>query len=327
MPVAPFLPPITVFGAAVIDRLGRSAAPLITGSSNPGTILTGIGGVGFNMARGLARLGVGVRLVARVGRDRDGEWVRRAAEALGIDVAGLSVSDTQATGQYLAIHDADGELAHGMADMAIQAELDGAVLDEGIALASSSAMWIVDTNAPSQTLERIGAVARAGGNRLAVNAISARKAPRAAAILNVTAYLFCNRAEAAVLSGLSVDTSPLDLTRALLDKGVGTVILTDGARSATVATRSGVWRASPLAVPVADVTGAGDAVAAGVIARLLAHGALGDPEASLGAALADGLAAASLAVEERGADVPLTPAAIAARAALIKVEWTARIAG
>lgn len=316
---------ITVFGAAVIDRLGRSSAPLIAGSSNPGLILTSIGGVGFNMARGLARLGVGVRLIARVGRDADGAWVRRSAEALGIDVAGLSVSDTLATGQYLAIHDADGELAFGMADMAIQAELDGAVLDEGIGAATASPLWIVDTNAPAETLERIGAAARAGGNRLAVNAISARKAPRAAAILGGTAYLFCNRAEAAVLSGRPAEAATLDLAGALLDKGVEVVILTDGARPATVATASGVWRAPPLPVSVADVTGAGDAVAAGVLARLVLAGAIASPDPVLDVALADGLAAAALAVEWRGADVPLTAHAVAARAALFTVERTARI--
>lgn len=325
MPPASSSPAITVFGAAVIDRLGRSAAPLIAGSSNPGAILTGIGGVGFNMARGLARLGVGVRLVARVGDDGDGAAVRRAAERLGIDVVGLSVSTTQPTGQYLAIHDADGELAFGMADMAIQAELDGTVLDDGIRAAAPSPLWIVDTNAPAETLERIGAAARAGGHRLAVNAISARKAPRAAAVLAATGYLFCNRAEAAVLSGRPADAHTLDLAGALLDKGVEAVILTDGARPATIATRTAAWRATPLAVAVADVTGAGDAVAAGVLARLVLADAVAAPERVLDAALAEGLAAASLAVEIRGADVPLTAAAVAARAARITIERMARI--
>ena len=73
------------------------------------------------------------------------------------------------------------------------------------------------------------------------------------------------------------------------------------------------------------MTGAGDAVAAGVLARLVLADAVAAPERVLDAALADGLAAASLAVENRGADVPLTAAAVAARAAVIKVERMARI--
>lgn len=310
----PSSPPVTVFGAAVIDRLGRSAAPLIAGSSNPGQVATGMGGVGFNMARGLARLGVGVRLIARVGRDADGAWVRAAAEALAIDVSGLTQSDRYPTGQYLAIHDANGELAFGLADMAIQSELAGEVLDAGLALAATSTLWIVDTNADAPTLERIAAAARAAGPRLAVNAISARKAPRAAAILAHTSYLFCNRAEAAVLTGRESTADAIDLARALVDTGVETVILTDGAASATVATGKGTWQATPLTVAVADVTGAGDAVAAGFLAQLITR-----PAGGLADALAHGLAAASLAVEWRGADVPLTAAAVAARAARVRV--------
>ena len=64
---AEHLAPITVFGAANIDHIGWTAARPVIGASNPGRTRLTPGGVGFNVATILARLGHPVRLVARIG--------------------------------------------------------------------------------------------------------------------------------------------------------------------------------------------------------------------------------------------------------------------
>jgi sugar/nucleoside kinase (ribokinase family) len=89
---------VTVFGGASIDRLARSAGPVVAGASNPGTIRIAAGGVGFNVAASLARLGVPTRLVAILGEDADGDRVirrRRSPRAEGradVDTGGLRIA-------------------------------------------------------------------------------------------------------------------------------------------------------------------------------------------------------------------------------------------
>ncbi len=47
---------ITIFGGATVDRIAASVGATVLGSSNPGTARAYPGGVGLNVARGLARL-------------------------------------------------------------------------------------------------------------------------------------------------------------------------------------------------------------------------------------------------------------------------------
>ncbi|MBN9010612.1 MAG: hypothetical protein J0H63_10915, partial [Rhizobiales bacterium] len=70
---------IAVFGGVAVDRLAMSRAAPVAGASNPGSTRTAPGGVGLNVASTLARLGHGVRLVARLGEDGDGAAILAAA--------------------------------------------------------------------------------------------------------------------------------------------------------------------------------------------------------------------------------------------------------
>ena len=56
----------------MLDRTLRLAAAPVPGSSNPARMSTGFGGVARNVAENLARLGVPVALVSRVGDDDSG---------------------------------------------------------------------------------------------------------------------------------------------------------------------------------------------------------------------------------------------------------------
>src|SRR5690349_11577434 len=106
---------ITVFGAASVDRIAATVGATVLGASNPGTARAHPGGVGLNVARGLARLGHRVRLVSRIGRDADGEIVMAAAHAAGVDMSSVSVSGTAPTASYHAAFDHEGSLVIGVA--------------------------------------------------------------------------------------------------------------------------------------------------------------------------------------------------------------------
>jgi sugar/nucleoside kinase (ribokinase family) len=95
-------------------------------------------------------------------------------------------------------------------------------------------------------------------------------------------YLLPNAEQVLGLSG-SEDLE--DGCRALLERGVGCVAATDGARGAVVVDASGVERVRAYAVDVVDTTGCGDAFSAGFL-RGLSLGLARRDAASLGCATA-----------------------------------------
>ncbi len=74
-------------------------------------------------------------------------------------------------------------------------------------------------------------------------------------------FLVPNETELAILSGMPVETDPQVEAAAasLIAKGIGTVIVTMGARGALLVTAEGARRIAPVSVVPVDTTGAGDA--------------------------------------------------------------------
>jgi ribokinase len=139
---------------------------------------------------------------------------------------------------------------------------------------------------PLEVIER--AVARAGDDTIVVlNPAPARDLPtRLLAQLDV---IVPNEHEVTLLGG----------TAALLDAGVGAVVVTEGARGARLVTRDGETRIAPHPVTPVDTTGAGDAFCGALAARLAA----GD---SLAVALRAAVVGGALSTLTRGA-VPSLP--------------------
>ena len=86
-------------------------------------------------------------------------------------------------------------------------------------------------------------------------------------------FFIPNETELAILTGMPAETEAqvAAAARSLIDKGVGTVVVTLGARGALLATATQVRRIEPVAVTPVDTTGAGDAFV-GSFARYFAGG-------------------------------------------------------
>ena len=130
-------------GGANVDVKARTAAALVTGTSNPGTVVRTPGGVGRNVAENLARLGSRVALVSTVGSDPDGDWLLEETAAAGVDVT--PVLRGGRTGRYVAVLDAGGELVAGVSDMAATDALGPEVLDHDL-LRSAAWSWSTATS-------------------------------------------------------------------------------------------------------------------------------------------------------------------------------------
>jgi pseudouridine kinase len=275
---------ILCIGAAAIDRKYRALAPLRPDTSNPVSSDRAAGGVARNVAESLARLGVPTALLSLVGDDANGRWLRDGLRALGVDVAGVQVAAGHSTAEYVAVLEPDGTLAFGLADMAIFDALTPATLD---AAPGFDGAWIfADCNLPPAALRHL-ARRSAGPARLAVDAVSVAKAARLPADLAGIDLLFLNEAEAAALVG--ADLAPGEAAQRLRARGVDAVVLTCGAGGLVAAGRGGIAPVPARPGPVVDVTGAGDALIAATLHRLLAGDALAE-------AARWGVAAASLAI-------------------------------
>jgi pseudouridine kinase len=239
----------------LVDVKARTAAPLVTATSNPGTVVRTPGGVGRNIAENLARLGSRVALVSVVGSDPDGDWLLEETATAGVDIS--AVLRGGRTGRYVALLDADGDLVAGIADMAATDDLGPEVLDHD--LIRSAALVVVDGNLPATTVDAVLAL----GVRVVIDPVSVVKARRISPLLSRIRPVYAltpNEDELAALG--SVDD--------LHERGVEVVWVRRGPAGSLLSTPDGaVELEAPAVVPV-DVTGAGDAMLAAFCHHVLA---------------------------------------------------------
>ncbi|PZM13130.1 carbohydrate kinase family protein [Rhizobium tubonense] len=282
---------ILVLGGAHIDRRGRISGDTAPGSSNPGAWFEEPGGGGFNAARNLARLGFDVRMISPRGGDATGEMVAEAARQAGVDDRPFVFLDRK-TPSYTAILENDGNLVIALADMELY-RLFGPrrLMIRSVRDAFDEADLILcDANLPTETLTAIAARATKDAKPLAAIAISPAKVVRLNACIAGVDYLFLNEAEAAALTQSRPENALqwIDQLRALGLKGG---VITRGQRPVVAFSESEMVSLQPPAVEdIADVTGAGDSLAAGVLSALLAG-------LDLSEAVRHGVAAAAITVQ------------------------------
>lgn len=257
---------ILAVGGAHIDRRARISGETRPGASNPGSWFEEPGGGVFNAARNLARVGRSVRLIAPRGGDAAGQAVADAAERAGIDDWPVLFLD-RATPSYTAILENDGNLVIALADMAlydafVARRLRARSMRDSLAAA---AHVLCDANLPAETLAALAALSAAGGKAISAIAISPAKVVRLRGAFPHLHHLFMNGAEAEAIAGKRPDRAEdwPDLLRASGLRG-GSVTSGGGLTVAFDADRIAVIEPAPIKA-IGDVTGAGDAFAAGFL--------------------------------------------------------------
>lgn len=257
---------IVCLGGANVDRKLRVSAPVRPGSSNPVSVRETFGGVARNVAENLARCGVPVQLLSAVGEDAAGRALLAEAAQAGIGTEAVQVVDGALTGSYTAVLNADGSLHVAFAHMDPCERLTPAWLADHAERCRAAALVVADLNLPAATLAALVEVAAvAGAPPLVLVAVSEAKMARLPARLSGVRLVVLNRGELAAWAGTDALADGVARLRAA---GVQDVVVTLGEAGLchTVAAGSLVFLAAP-AVPaeaVVDVTGAGDALAAGL---------------------------------------------------------------
>jgi pseudouridine kinase len=284
--------PVLCIGGAVIDRNLETLAPPLLATSNPVRSRISHGGVARNVAETLARLGGHVALASLIGEDRQGADLRARAQAAGIDGELLRTVSGARTAEYTAVFHG-GELFAAFADMEIFDSWPVSALDEMAARLAAAAWVFAECNLPPAVLAGLRRMRSGLSCRLAVDAVSVAKSARLGKDLTHVDLLFLNREEARALTGAD---EPHQAMLKLNERGAGATVLTDGAAGLHVfeAGRRLFMPASP-ATPV-NASGAGDALIAGTLLRLVEQAPLVD-------ALEFGMTCAAFAVACRDAVV------------------------
>lgn len=263
--------PIMCLGIMVADVVGRPLRAL----PDAGRLVLvdemslHTGGCAINTATALARLGVPVEVIGKVGQDPFGDFLLHELEDRGIGTRGVSRDPEVGTSATMVMVDPDGErrFVHYLGANARLTldDVDMAMIESASILHVAGALVLpgIDGEPTADLLRR----ARSLGVTTFLDTVwddTGRWMELLGPCLPHVDYFVPSLAEAQALTGLD---EPGDVARALLDRGVGTVVLKMGADGCLVVTQAG----EPLHVPAyeveaVDATGAGDAHAAGFIA-------------------------------------------------------------
>jgi len=261
------------------------------------------GGKGANQAVAAARAGANVAFVGCLGGDEAGGELRRALVAAGVGVE-LVRTVEEPTGTAFVTVTPDGENAI-VVSRGANAAVDRRTVEAASGVIAGAAVLAVQLEIPLESVRTACELARRAGTAVVLSAAPAD--PEAAGLLPLADVVVCNLGEARVLAAAPA-AAAREAATALRRGGVPAVVVTLGADGALLSTAEGeeivpAFRAGP----TVDTTGAGDALAGVLTARLAA----GD---ELRSALALAVVAAGLSVTRAGAQ-PSLPALAEIRAA------------
>ncbi|EBM4324743.1 pseudouridine kinase [Salmonella enterica] len=256
---------IITIGSANIDIAGYSYASLNYADSNPGKIKFTPGGVGRNIAHNLALLGKNSWLMAAVGDDFYGQSLLVQTNQSGVHVDSCLIVTGENTSSYLSLLDNTGEMLVAINDMSITEHISADFLSQHIDFIRGAKVIVVDCNISENSLTWL--LNNVGEVPIFVDPVSAWKCVKIREHLAQIHTLKPNRLEAETLSGIAL--SGLDNVKKVAAwfhaHGLNRLVLSmggDGVYYSELYGASG-W-SLPIKTKVVNVTGAGDAMMAGL---------------------------------------------------------------
>lgn len=286
---------------ARVSHVPRPGETLLAQSSSRGG-----GGKGANQAVAAARAGgAAVAFIGAVGRDSDGEVLRAALEADGIDVTGLEL-DPAPTGTALISVADDGENA--IVVLAGANASDAALTERQRALVADADAVVAQLEIPAERVLTASAL-RSSEAVFVLNASPSAlfdDADLAARLLAASDVLVVNEHELRAIAGLR--SGDIDDAVDAVAPRVGALVVTLGAVGSIIAQGAERRRVDAFPADAVDTTGAGDTYC-GVLAAQLTAGRSGLTADELADAARVAGAAAALAVGRPGAQTAVPTAA------------------
>lgn len=268
------MPQVVSFGAHIADALGWPFTEVPRGQQLAilEQIRFTVAGTAAAPAVDLAKLGVDVAAVGRLGRDTIGDFVRTTMDGYGVDTSHLLVDEHLQTSASLLPIRADGSrpALHviGANAALTEADVPWDLVGAGTVFHLGGAFILPGIDGPP--MERILRRAKEQGATTTVDFLMSPRADAAELIgpaLPHVDYLLPNVEEAGWLVGTEDRGA---IVRWLHDAGVGCTVLTLGGEGVSVARNGEPETVLPaFVVDVVDTTGCGDAFTAGFVSGLL----------------------------------------------------------
>ena len=267
-------------GVFVVGSINQDYVLRLQRRPSPGETVTDAelalfpGGKGANQAVAAARLlGSGkVSMLGRVGDDAAGPRLISNLEDNGVSTAHVEQIEGVPSGSAFVTVTPDGENAIIVSPGANRnfgpAEVDASASD-----LQEASVLVAQMEVVVEAVERAARIVSEAGGRVLLNLAPVREVP--SSLLSLLDPLVVNEHEAAFLLGEDAGTRPPEQTaRALLSLGPRSAVLTLGSEGAALATPDGSSSYPAPRVKPVDTTGAGDAFAGALAARLAEGGSL-----------------------------------------------------
>jgi pseudouridine kinase len=260
---------IICIGGATIDYKLKAISALEPASSNPVTSFQSFGGVAHNVAANLAALTNSVHLQCLIGDDIEGKDLLADLKNRHINIDNCLQLPHHNTARYYAVLNPRGELHIALVDMQIYEHIPLALFIENWASTFTNNIIFMDTNLSTEIITH--AIQLQASSYLCIDAVSITKSTKLPADLAGVFLLKTDRHEASALTNLPMTSSAdyIAAAKKLLLRGMKNILITLGEEGYVLANQTTIEHYPAFtAKNIIDVSGAGDAFVAGILAGL-----------------------------------------------------------
>jgi ribokinase len=265
-------PRIAVVGSNMVDLITYvSRMPRKGETIEAPSFEMGHGGKGANQAVAAAKLGAAVIMVTKVGDDMFADSTIKNLASFGVDTTHVQRVKGRSSGVAPIMVEPSGENSILIVKGA-NADLSPADVESAGDDLKTCDLILLQLEVPLETVYAAIAFGKRHGVKTLLNPAPATPDLDLRQIQDVS-FFTPNETELAILTDMPVDSEAEieAAAKSLLEKGMGTVIVTMGSRGALLASPSQTKRIQPVKVAPVDTTGAGDAFV-GSFARYSAAG-------------------------------------------------------
>ncbi|MFN7037809.1 MAG: ribokinase, partial [Bellilinea sp.] len=263
---------VVVVGSLNIDLIAKTShAPAAGETVNAEEFFVVPGGKGANQAVGMARLGLEITLVGRVGKDYFGAYLIEELKKENLNTSCIFQDDQAMTSLAMIILEESGEnrivVAQGANYRISKSDIDLAAGE-----IEKADLLVCHFGRLHPVFPYILKLAKAKSKKVLLNPAPAFMLSED--IMKSVDYLIVNQGEAELLSGARVADveSAYQAARKLHQKGSDEVVITLGANGAVFSKSNHQFHIPAYQVPVVDTTAAGDAFIAGFVYGILNGG-------------------------------------------------------